>query len=251
MEDQYSLTKILTIWALSAMPMALLAFVVTPLLIPHVETSPLIVYWMAIIAGLIWQFILSLLVLRHDGHPLNWATIRDRMRYCTPRDPRTGKSGNWVFLGVIPFIALSTLLQVGGFFPDTDKLLAPLIAKLPQHDMSQLATPENRGAWGLLGLYLLTVPFNYLLGEEFLYRGILLPKMTGVFGRWDWFANGVLFGFYHLHKPQVIVSTALLFGLVFAFPSKYFQSNWMAVIIHGLEGVLGLVMVLGIILGMA
>jgi membrane protease YdiL (CAAX protease family) len=91
--------------------------------------------------------------------------------------------------------------------------------------------------------------FNYFLGEEFLYRGILLPKMNGVFGKWDWFANGVLFGFYHLHKPQVIISTALVFGFIFAFPAKRFQSTWMSVIIHGLEGLLGLIIVLKVVLG--
>jgi uncharacterized protein len=32
------------------------------------------------------------------------------------------------------------------------------------------------------------------LGEEFLFRGVLLPCMEGVFGRWSWVANGVLFG---------------------------------------------------------
>jgi membrane protease YdiL (CAAX protease family) len=84
-----------------------------------------------------------------------------------------------------------------------------------------------------------------------MYRGILLPKMKGVFGKWDWFFNGILFGLYHLHKPQVIFSTALYFGFVFALPSRLFQSSWMAAIIHGLEGLLGIVIVLGVILGLS
>jgi membrane protease YdiL (CAAX protease family) len=229
--------------------MAVLAFVVTPALVPIIDLPPLIIYWIAVIVGLIWQFILSILVLKNDGHEINWATIKERMWYRKPLNPKTGKPSNWLFLWVIPFVLLSVILQIGGVFPDVDKLIAPLIQNLPQNDLSKLATQEFKGAWWILGLYLLTMPFNYLLGEEFLYRGILLPKMNKVFGKWDWFANGVLFGFYHLHKPQLILSTALLFGFVFAFPSRYFQSNWMAVIIHGLEGLLGLVMVLGIILG--
>jgi membrane protease YdiL (CAAX protease family) len=101
----------------------------------------------------------------------------------------------------------------------------------------------------LLPLFLVTALLNYLMGEELMYRGILLPKMQGAFGRWDWLVNGILFGAYHLHKPQIILSTGLYFGFLFAFPAKYFQSTWMAVIIHGLEGVLGLVLVLGVILG--
>ena len=43
--------------------------------------------------------------------------------------------------------------------------------------------------------------FNTVLGEELLFRGLLLPRMRGAFGRWDWLVNGVLFGVYHLHVP--------------------------------------------------
>ncbi len=252
LDNQYSLKKILMIWAFSAVPMAILAFVITPIIVPIIDLPPLIVYWMAIIVGLIWQFILSIIILKNEGYNLKWSTVIKRMKYQRPINPKTGKTNSWLFLWVIPFIILSALLQTSVGFPDLDldSLIAPFIRGLPQYDLSKLATPEYKGAWWILGLFLVTMLFNYFLGEEFLYRGILLPKMNGVFGKWDWFANGLLFGFYHLHKPQVILSTALLFGFVFAFPSKRFQSNWMAVIIHGLEGLFGLIMVLGIILGM-
>lgn len=45
------------------------------------------------------------------------------------------------------------------------------------------------------------------LGEELLFRGLLLPRMQGVFGRWDWAGNGVLFALYHVHVPWVIPQT--------------------------------------------
>ncbi len=251
LDEQYSLKKILIIWALSAIPMAILAFVVTPFLIPILGLPPAIVYWMAIIVGLMWQFVLSILILKNEGHDLKWSSIHKRMKYQKPQNPKTGKASNWLFLWVLPFILLSALIQSGSIgLPDVDSVVAPYIQDLHQYDLSVLATPEYKGAWWILGLFLVTMVFNYFLGEEFIYRGILLPKMNGVFGKWDWLANGVLFGFYHLHKPQIILSTALLFGFVFAFPSRYFQSSWMALIIHGLEGLFGLTLVLGVILGM-
>ena len=42
--------------------------------------------------------------------------------------------------------------------------------------------------------------FNNFLSEEFLFHGVLLPKMKGsIFGRSrDWVANGIVFGLYHL-----------------------------------------------------
>lgn len=249
-DKQYSLKKIITIWILSVLPMPILAFVITPFLIPKIDLHPGIVYWMAIIVGMLWQFVLSLIILKRDGHEIKWSTIQTRMKYQKPKNPKTGKSNYWLLLWVIPFIILSGSLQMINI-PNITTMISPFINNLPQYDMSALATPEFKGAWWLLGLLFISSVLNYLLGEEFLYRGILLPKMNGVFGRWDWFANGVLFGFYHLHKPQNLITSALVTGFLFAFPSKRFQSNWMAVIIHGAEGLFIFVLVLGVILGMA
>lgn len=252
LDNQYSLKKILIIWTLSAMPMGILAFVITPVVVTVSNWPPLIVYWIATIIGLVWQFILSLIILKQEGHKLNWQTVITRMKYQRPVHPKTGKSSYWLLLWTIPFILLSGLLQFGILnLPNIDSYMTQIILHLPKYDLSSLATTEFKGAWWILVVFLLTSVFNYFFGEEFIYRGILLPKMNGVFGKWDWFINGILFGLYHLHKPQIILSTALYFGLVFALPSKLFQSSWMAVIIHGLEGVLGVLVVLGIILGLS
>lgn len=252
LDNQYSLKYILIIWALSAIPMGVLAFVITPKVVAIANWPALIVYWIAVIIGLAWQFILSLIILKRDGHELNWQTVVTRMKYQRPVNPKTGKSSYWLLLWTIPFILLSTVIQSGLIsLPNVDSWVDPLFKHLPKYDLSSLATTEYKGAWWILGLFIVTSIFNYFFGEEFMYRGILLPKMNGVFGKWDWFFNGILFGFYHLHKPQIILSTALYFGLVFAFPSKLFQSNWMAVIIHGLEGLLGIIVVLGVILGLS
>jgi hypothetical protein len=73
--------------------------------------------------------------------------------------------------------------------------------------------------------------------------------MRGVFGKYDWVANAVLFGFYHLHViwrlPSVIVS-----NLSYSWPARRFRSNWMAVIVHGVELLPTLIMVLAVILGL-
>ena len=78
-------------------------------------------------------------------------------------------------------------------------------------------------------------------------RGVLLPRMAGVFGRWDWVANAVLFGLHHVHKiwfwRSMITSS---FGTAWA--AKRYRSLWMGVIVHGVEGYF-IVLVLGVILG--
>jgi hypothetical protein len=56
------------------------------------------------------------------------------------------------------------------------------------------------GAWGWFAVVVVLAIFNTVLGEELLFRGFLLPRMNGAFGRVDWLANGVLFSAYHLHE---------------------------------------------------
>jgi uncharacterized protein len=252
MENQYSLKKTLSIWALSAIPMGLLAYVITPLVGPKLSLSPVITYWIAINIGLVWQFILSLIILKKEGFELKYSCIKTRIWWQKPQSPFSQKVSNKFLWYIVPFIIVSAIIQMGVVnLPDVDGLVKPLIKNLPQHDLSTLSHPDYKGAWWILIMYLITFIFNYLLGEELIYRGILLPKMQGVFGKWDWLANGILFGLYHLHKPQIILSTALYFGLVFALPTKLLKSIWAGIFVHGLEGILGLIAVLSIILGIS
>jgi membrane protease YdiL (CAAX protease family) len=92
------------------------------------------------------------------------------------------------------------------------------------------------GQWWLLGLLAVQVVFNYLLGEELIFRGILLPKMSGRFGKWDWLANHLLFTAYHLHFMWTTPSRLLLDWL-YPWPTRRFKSYWMGVIIHGADTV--------------
>jgi uncharacterized protein len=130
----------------------------------------------------------------------------------------------------------------------------PFIAEPKGYDGSAMFAPELRGqfvgAWGLLGLFFVQGILNTFLGEEFLFRGVLLPKMEGLFGRWDWVANAVIFGFYHLHQPWGVLSSVLT-GLVYAFSARRFHSIWFSIILHSGQTVFVLFLLLGLVLGLA
>jgi membrane protease YdiL (CAAX protease family) len=104
-----------------------------------------------------------------------------------------------------------------------------------------------RGAWGWYAVLAVLAVFNTVLGEELLFRGLLLPRMRGVFGKGDFVANGVLFATYHLHQPWSI-PTALMDIIVLAYPSRRFQSAWMGIIVHSAQSVVILAVVLGLVL---
>jgi membrane protease YdiL (CAAX protease family) len=86
-----------------------------------------------------------------------------------------------------------------------------------------------------------------VLGEELLFRGLLLPRMRDAFGRGDWVANGVLFAVYHLHQPWDIPIT-LVDIIALSYPSRRFQSAWMGIIVHSTQSVVILIVVLTLVL---
>ncbi len=100
-------------------------------------------------------------------------------------------------------------------------------------------------------MFLVLIIFN-ILGEEFLFRGVLLPKMNGVFGKWDWLANGILGTLYHVSMPwSWFGTTGVNWIFFYALPAKYFRSTWFSIIIHGSITVLETILILTLVLGLA
>ena len=251
-EAQYSLARILSIWAIVSLPMALLAWIVTPALIPHINLHPGIIFWLMMVLGMTWQFVVSLSIVYKELGTLNWSAIRHRTWLNLPRDARTNAPRAKLFWWLLPCGLLSALYGISGighFLNAPVTFLFPFLSEPSYTDIRGLASPEFVGQWWLVGLAVITCALNYFLGEEFLFRGVLLPKMQGVFGKWDWVANSALFGLYHLHKAWMIPSI-IVGSLFMVWPSRYFRSNWFAIIIHGVEGVFVLGLVLGSVLGL-
>jgi membrane protease YdiL (CAAX protease family) len=248
-KDQYTLWQILGIWLVGSAPIWLLAWVVAPIMLSRSPLHPGITYWLLMIAGMVWQFIVSLVIMYRELGTLRWSAIRERTWLQIPRDPKTDRPNPKLFWWLLPILLVYGLwFEVLGDYANAPiAQIFPEPAWLPQ--MSQLATPEFKGQWWLLGIVVLSQIFNYFLGEEFLFRGVLLPKMQGVFSKYDWVANAVLFGLYHLHKPWSIPAN-IIGSLPLTWPARRFRSNWMAIIIHGSEGLLPLVLVLAVILGL-
>ena len=86
-----------------------------------------------------------------------------------------------------------------------------------------------------------------MLGEELLFRGLLLPRMHGAFGRWDWVANGVLFGVYHLHTPWAIPAN-LLDTFFVSYPARRYRSALLGIAVHSAQTVVFSLMILALVL---
>jgi membrane protease YdiL (CAAX protease family) len=206
--------------------------------------------------GLAWQFILAMILLYREEGNLRLSTLRRRFWLNHPVSSKTGETKKSLWWWIIPLILLVAFIEIGfrSVLVQLWTAILPLFAEPKGYDMSVMFAPELRaqmvGAWGLLGLFFVNALFNTVLGEEFLFRGVLLPRMEGLFGKWDWVANGVIFGFYHLHQPWGILNS-MLTGLIFAFTGKRFRSNWFPIILHSGQSVYLLFLILGLVLGLA
>lgn len=183
---------------------------------------------------------------------LRWSAIRERTWLNSPRDPHSGEASAKLWWWLVPAFAFILVIEffIAGFVDAGWVRLLPFLSRTPNMDLAQISTPEYIGVWWLVSVALVSNVFNYFLGEEFLFRGVLLPKMRGVFGKWDWVANAVLFASYHLHRPTTI-PPILLSGLALSWTSKRFRSNWFAVILHGYEGLFVIIGVLAVVTGAA
>jgi uncharacterized protein len=254
---QYSLRKILLVWAAAAVPMGILGWFVAPALTPADPRNALTVRLAVLMVGLVWQFILVMLLLYQEAGNLRWSTIRTRLWLTRPRSPQTGELRSRLWWWLVPLIMLAVVygLLISGLVDRLWLTLFPFFTEPAGFSMRDaVATPQAKadlvGAWGLWVLFLVNAVFNTFIGEELLFRGLLLPRMAGVFGKWDWVVNGLIFGFYHLHQPWGILDSVVEGTFLLALPSRYFRSAWFGIIAHSGQSIFFAYILLGLVLGL-
>jgi membrane protease YdiL (CAAX protease family) len=258
--EQYSLAKILGIWALAAVPMSALSWIAFPLLAPDFGADPLgfgVTRMVLLTLGLVWLFVLSMIIVRREEGDLRWTTVKRGLRLNAPREPATGETRLRLWLWVVPFLVVVAVVELVLNTPIENAWVSvfPFLAEPQGYSFDAIFQSREvlsrlEGAWWFFALFVVQAAFNTILGEEFLFRGVLLPKMEGVFGRFSWVANGVLFALYHVHQPWGIPNSVLT-GLLYTYPAYRYRSTWMAIVLHSAQSVYFAFLVLGVVLGLA
>jgi membrane protease YdiL (CAAX protease family) len=240
---QYSLSRITGTWAVAALPMAALAWLVAPRLAhgldgPTALPRALII---ALTAGMVWQFLLVLVLVRREQGSLRWPVVKDALWLHAPRRPGTGRRGGLAWLVVIPLMVALAAEEALPALP------TPATRDMELFLGSDAGQSFLSGNWAWFALIVALQVFNTVLGEELLFRGLLLPRMNGRFGRWDWAANGVLFAVYHLHVPWVIPQT-FLDAVILAGPSKRYRSALVGIVVHSAQSLVFTALALAVVL---
>jgi hypothetical protein len=175
---QYSPAQIPAVWAAAAIPMAVLAWVVAPLLgalLGGGDVAFIKALLLCVTAGLIWQFALTLILTRREQGTLRWSRVCEALWLLSPRDPRSGRVGGTVWLWAIPFVVLFGLWEFLGF-DITGPANRDLVLFLDTRGEEFFS-----GNWGWFAVLVVQSVFNSVLGEDLLFRGLLLPRMRGRF----------------------------------------------------------------------
>jgi hypothetical protein len=150
---QYSLRKILLVWAAAAIPMGILGWLVAPALAQGTQT-PAIVRLAVLTVGLVWQFILVMILLYQETGNLRWSTIQQRLWLTSPRSPRTGAPRARLWWWLLPLVLLEAIyqLQLSGIVEHLWVSVFPFFAEPPGFALGTLlATPAAKaqfvGAW--------------------------------------------------------------------------------------------------------
>jgi membrane protease YdiL (CAAX protease family) len=240
---QFTKAGVLGTWAAAALPMAALAWLVAPWLAHHLDGPAALprALILMITAGLVWQFLLVLGLVYREQRSLRWSVLKDALWLHAPRSPKTGRRGGRAWLITIPLVLALAAEEMLPTLPTPGSRDMGLFLE------SQVGHTFLSGNWGWLAIIVALQVFNTVLGEELLFRGLLLPRMRKGFGRADWVVNGLLFGLYHLHEPWQIPN-AIVTGFLCAQPTRRFRSAWMGIAIHSIETVFFIVVLLPIVL---
>ena len=229
---QYTLAGVLGTWAAAALPMAALAWIVAPWLASTLDgpTAWPRALLVCLTAGLVWQFVLVLVLVYREQGTLRWSVVQDALWLHRPQRP-DGRRMGWAWLVLVLLVVAIAAKEA-----------LPNLPMPANRDMglflgSDAGQSFLSGNWTWLAVILAMGIFNTVLGEELLFRGLLLPRMNGVFGRGDWVANGLLFTGYHLHVPWAMPAT-LFETFFFAYPTKRYRSAWIGIAAHSAQSVI-------------
>lgn len=201
---------------------AALLYVQTHLTIPWLsETSGIepIFFWFVV--GGLGVFLPLLLaaafMLRREG-PLTADLWTTRLRF------RRMNAGDWLWsLGsIVAAGAGSGLVMQLMTLAGTDMQTQPPFMHLE---------PLDAGRYWLLAVWLPYWVLN-IMGEEILWRGVMLPRSEAASGKWGWAVQGAGWSLFHVAFGWELLLTMLPLLFILPYVAQRRKNSWTGVVIH-------------------
>ncbi len=205
-------------------PAAILVLCLTKYLIPYltkITGQESILFWF-IVAGLgIFTplIITAILILKSEGYKISKDTWKERLRF---RKLTTGELV-WSIVGLIVIGAFSGLIM---------KILELTTGQFDHTPAFMSFKPLTSGRYWLLLIWLPYWILN-ILGEELLWRGVMLPRQEIAFGKYTWLVHGFGWGLFHFAFGWQLLITLIPLIFIQSYIVQRTKNSWAGVIIHG------------------
>jgi len=180
------------------------------------------------------MLVAAIIAYKVEGNSFNWRSFskRFRLKKMTRKD--------WIYtvaLLMVMIIIYGTLsftskwlIQFQLFSPP-EFLLPSVDPRLEQNLLvdSFMGIPL-KGQWWVAVVYFIFLLFN-IFGEQFWWRGYILPRQELAFNKWTWVIHGTLWGLFHIFwKWNLIILFPTCLALSYV---VYKQKNtWIGIISH-------------------
>lgn len=206
-------------------PAALLIYILTNYLIPYlskITNQESILFWF-IVAGLgVFSplIIAGLIILKFEGYKLSLQTWKGRLRFrkVNSRDIIWSISA-LLIIGFLSFLIMEGLKIIIGDFDHSP----PFMSFVPL---------TVSGKYWLLLIWLPYWILN-ILGEEFLWRGVMMPRQELAFGKYTWLIHGFGWGLFHIAFGWQLLLTLIPILFIQSYIVQKTKNSWTGAIIHG------------------
>jgi len=205
-------------------PAATLMYCLTKYLIPYLSAltrQETILFWFLIGGfGIFTPLIVTgLVILKFEGFKISKHTWTKRLRF----RKISIRQFIWGITGLILAGLFSGLIMKG---------LELLIGKFDHSPEFMSFEPLSHGRYWLL---LVWFPFWILniLGEEFLWRGVMLPRQEIAFGKYAWLIHGFGWGLFHIAFGWQLLIALIPLIFIQSFVVQRTKNSWIGVIMHG------------------
>ncbi len=192
----------------------------------------------------------ALIGYRLEGNAIHWKSFASRFWL----GRMTGK--DWLWTSGLFIISMTLYFGLG--FTSQSLARIPILAPHPlmPPDFGPEAASARvpgmfmgmslAGKWWVALVFLIGWLLN-IFGEEFWFRGYLLPRQELAMGARAWIVNGLMFGFNHIWQPWnlLLIVPAALVGV---YVVQRRRNIWILIVTHG---VMNLTLVLMVVLNVA
>jgi len=192
-----------------------------PFLSKQTGLEPVIFWFIVAGLGLFFPFfVLSYIILKSEELKIGKVTWKNRLRF------KKMNKEDWLWsLGSIFIIGISSLVII--------KILEGLIGKVESNPSFMYFEPLTPDRYWLLLLWFPYWVLN-IMGEEILWRGVILPKQELVFRKNAWLIHGVGWGIFHIAFGWQLLVTFLPILFIQSYVVQRRKNSWIGVVIHGI-----------------